>query len=120
MAEYYTHFSVLLPVGAGNVEAALALYGLLEAELDAGSEAIGFAAEAYDRTDDTVWLWDGGGCGDPEHVIAFAFRCAEAFRLAGLLQSGAGMPKPPRSTRIWAWVRDAWSILLVRSRPFAA
>lgn len=83
MAEYYTHFSVLLPVGAGNVEAALALYGLLEAELEAGSEAIGFAAEAHDRTDDTVWLWDGGGCGDPEHVITFAFRCAEAFGLSG-------------------------------------
>ena len=83
MADYYTHFSMLLPVGAGNVAAALALYGRLEAELETDGEAIGFAAEAHDRADDTVWLWDGGRCGDPEHVIAFAFRCAEAFRLAG-------------------------------------
>ena len=83
MADYYTHFSVLLPVGAGNVEAALALYDRLDAELEADGETIGFAAEKHASTDNTVWLWDGGGCGDPEHVIAYALRCAEAFSLSG-------------------------------------
>lgn len=85
MADYWTSFSVLFPVGAGNVEAALALYAQLEAELEAKDETIGFAAQKDDPGDDaTVWLWDNGGCGDPEHVIAYALRCAQAFGLSGL------------------------------------
>ena len=46
MANYYTHFSCLLPLGsATNAEAALAVYERLAGELDAQDEVIGFAAE---------------------------------------------------------------------------
>ncbi len=44
MADYYTSFSVLLPVGAGNIEAALALYAQLGDELEADGQAVGFLA----------------------------------------------------------------------------
>jgi len=84
MADYYTSFSVLLPVGAGNMEAALALYAQFEAELDADGQTVGFLAKQDEPGSDAVWLWDNGGGGDPEHVIAYVFRCAEAFGLAGL------------------------------------
>jgi len=85
MADYFTSFSVLLPVGAGNVEAALALYAQMQAEREADDEEIGFEAEQNDPDDDgTLWLWDGGGSGDVENVMAFALRAAEAFDLAGL------------------------------------
>jgi len=84
MADYHTSFSVLLPVGPGKVDAALDLYAELRDELDANNEAIGFEAEKNDPDDGTVWLSDNSGSGDPEHVIAYALRCAEAFSLSGL------------------------------------
>jgi len=83
MADYHTSFSVLLPVGAGNVEAALALYARLEAELEADGEAIGFVAEEGDAKNGTVWIWSGGEGGDTEHVGTYAIRCGEAFSLTG-------------------------------------
>lgn len=85
MADYYTLFSVMFPVGsAGNVAPALALCRQLAEELDGQGQTVGFET----RTDDEpgsaeLWLHDGG-CGDPEHVITFALRCAEAFGLQGL------------------------------------
>ena len=82
MANYWTSFSVLFPVGAGNVEAALALYAQLEAELEADGETIGFTAVEDEPGSGTLWLWDGDS-GDPEHVITYALRCAEAFNLTG-------------------------------------
>ncbi len=83
MANYYTSFSVLLPVGAGNIEAALALYAQFEQELEADDQSVGFLAEQDTPNSDAVWLRDDGGEGDPEHVIAYAFRCAQAFGLTG-------------------------------------
>jgi len=82
MANYWTSFSVLFPVGAGNVGAALALYARLEAELEADDETIGFTAVEDEPRSGTLWLWDGDS-GDPEHVITYALRCAEAFGLTG-------------------------------------
>ena len=75
MANYWTAFSVLFPVGAGNMEAALAFYAQLEAELEAKDETIGFTAVEDEPGSGTLWLWDGGS-GDPEHVITYAIRCA--------------------------------------------
>jgi len=83
MADYFTSFSVLLPVGAGNVDTALALYAELRDELVTKNEAIGFEAKKNDYDDGTVWLWDTSGSGDPEHVIIYALRCAEELNLAG-------------------------------------
>ena len=85
MADYFTQFSCAFPVGPGNAEAALALYGQMQAELDANGMEIAFQAEQNDPNDDgTLWLWDGGGSGDVENVISFALRAAASFDLAGL------------------------------------
>lgn len=83
MVDDWTGFSVELPVGAGNIDAALGLYAEYEAELDAGYQPIGFRAERIEPNNGTVWLWDGGD-GDVEHVIDYAFRCARALNLTGL------------------------------------
>ena len=86
MADYYTVFSCLLPVGsAANVAPALALYERLADELDAGDEVIGFQAETAHGEGNaaSLWLHDDAGDGNPEHVIAFALRCAEVFGLTG-------------------------------------
>ena len=81
MANYTTRFSCLLPVGAGKVRAALALYARMREELAAEGEAIGFKAEKDGRG--TVWLYTEES-GEPEHVIAYARRCAQEFGLTGL------------------------------------
>jgi hypothetical protein len=88
MADYYTLFSTTLPIGSvANLAPALALYERLADELDAQDEVIGFAAEAAHGEGDgdaaALWLHDDAGDGNPEHVIAFALRCAEAFGLTG-------------------------------------
>jgi hypothetical protein len=86
MADYYTQFSCLLPLrAASNVAPALALYERLADELDAVDEVIGFAAEAAHGEGNAalLWLHDDVGDGNPEHVIAFVLRCAEAFGLTG-------------------------------------
>jgi len=82
VANYQTQFSCRLAVGAGNVEAALALYAQMQAEL--GDIDIGFEAERNGPEDDALWLCDGDGAGDVEDVIAFALRCGTAFNLTGL------------------------------------
>ena len=84
MADYFTRFSCLLPVGPGNAKAALALYEQMQAELDADGMEAGFAAAAYGSDNDSLWLWDGDGAGDVESLIAFAIKCAAAFNLQGL------------------------------------
>ena len=84
MADYFTHFTCLLEVGAEHVEAALALHRQMAAELEADDGlAIGFAAEPAPDHPSTLWLHGDGGFGEPEYVIAFALRCAEAFDLKG-------------------------------------
>ena len=85
MADYYTQFSVLFPVGAAeNVGPALALYRQLADELDENDEAIGFLADT-DGPSTSAHLWlHSDESGEPEHVILFALRCAEAFSLTGL------------------------------------
>ena len=81
MAGYFTQFSVRFPVGDANIAPALALYADLSAELEADDQVIGF--NAVDDGGGVLWLHDGTGSGEPEHVITFALRCAEAFSLTG-------------------------------------
>ena len=85
MADYYTQFSCLLDVGsAANVAKALDVYLEMEAELDRDEEtAIGFLAIGASDRPGQLWISDDAGHGEPEHVIAFALRCAEAFDLTG-------------------------------------
>lgn len=83
MADYFTHFSCLLEVGAGNIEAALAIHAEMAAALEAeDGVSIGFAAEPSFGRPSALWLHDDDW-GEPEHVMAFALRCAEAFDLKG-------------------------------------
>ena len=86
MADYFTHFSCLLDVGAPEKAAlALDLYNALSAEgasEDPPSE--GFLLSIQPEHGGTnLWMRDDGA-GDPERVIQFVKRCAAAFGLTGL------------------------------------
>ena len=74
MANYFTKFSTTFLVGPGNVAAALALYEKMRTKLEAEDAEIGFEAEQDDSDDGILWLWDGGGSGDVENVIAFTLK----------------------------------------------
>lgn len=83
MADYFTHFSCLFEVGAGNVEAALALYAQMAHDLEADDGlSIGFVVQPATGSASALWLHDEDH-GEPEHVIAFALLCAETFDLRG-------------------------------------
>ena len=85
MADYFTHFSCIFDVGsAENAQAAVALRDELAAELDNREGcAFGFDVERDpDHGPGALWI-SSDGYGEPEHVIAFALRCAEAFDLSG-------------------------------------
>ena len=83
MADYFTHFSCLLEVGADHVEPALALYAQMAQDLEAeGALPIGFIARFSPGSPSALWLHDEDH-GEPEHVIAFVLRCPEAFDLEG-------------------------------------
>jgi len=85
MADYFTQFSCLLDLGdAKHTDRALQIYAEMAAALDADDGlAIGFTAERSSTDPSALWLHDDGGYGEPEHVIAFALRCAEVFDLKG-------------------------------------
>lgn len=85
MAEYLTHFSCLLDVGtADNAARALHLYTALSednAAEDSPSDGFRLSIEPeYGGTQ--LWIRDDR-TGDPEHVIRFVKRCADAFDLTG-------------------------------------
>ena len=83
MADYFTHFSCLFDVRVENVDAALAIYAQMAKDLEADDGvAIGFAAQPSAGDPAKLWLYDDD-YGEPEHVIAFALRCAEAFDPTG-------------------------------------
>ncbi|MDT7953438.1 MAG: hypothetical protein RQ966_18200 [Acetobacteraceae bacterium] len=85
MADYYTEFSTVLPIGlAANVAPALTFYRQIADELEAAGETIGFKA-AESGTPEAPQLWlHADDNGEPEHIIAFALCCAEVFDLTGL------------------------------------
>jgi hypothetical protein len=80
----FAHFACLLEVGADHVEAALSLRRQMAEELERDDGlAIGFGASPFIGQPSALLLFDGDG-GQPEHVAAFALRCAERFSLTGL------------------------------------
>ena len=88
MANYFTHFSCLLPVGsATNMQTALALYQDQVNERAKADEIVGFAAEPSNPTvnanESAVWLYSEEN-GEPEDVIAYVLRCAEALNLTAI------------------------------------
>ena len=65
------------------MEPALALFREMEEQLDRDEgTSIGFTAESVDEDSTALWLYSDGH-GEPEHVIALAEQCGEAFGLAG-------------------------------------
>lgn len=85
MADYFTHFSCIFDVGsAEHAEGALIIRERLEAELDEqeGCEpGFGLERDPY-HGPGALWI-SSDGYGEPEHVIDFVLRCAEAFDLSG-------------------------------------
>ena len=86
MADYFTQFSCIFDVGtAGNAARAAAIHGELAAELecDEGAE-LGFEMEV-DTASSPGALWiHSDDYGEPEHVVRFVLRCAEALDLVGV------------------------------------
>lgn len=85
MADYFTQFSCHFDVGtAGNAERALAIFTDMQRAFDEDDGiAIGFEADIEPDQPSILWLRGEDDYGEPEHVIAFALRCADAFDLKG-------------------------------------
>lgn len=85
MADYFTHFSCLLDVRTPrNAAHALELYNQLSAEgtsEDPPSDGFLLSIEPS-HGGSQLWIRDDV-TGDPERVIDFVLRCAEAFDLTG-------------------------------------
>lgn len=85
MADYFTHFACLLDVGTpGNAARALDIYN----DLCATGASEEPPSEGFELSIDPthggtkLWMRDNR-TGDPQRVIDFALRCAEAFALTG-------------------------------------
>jgi len=86
VGDYFTQFACALDLGAAErAQAALALLDdIREAEAESDDEALyGFDAEIDVAHPGQLFITDGGGSGEPEHVIKFVLRCAAAFDLEG-------------------------------------
>ena len=84
MADYFTQFSCTFDLGSSeNAMAALALLDELRDNPADDEPPFGFDAVVDPTSPGVLWLCDGDGHGDPEHVIAFVLACAEAFDLTG-------------------------------------
>jgi hypothetical protein len=85
MADFFTHFSCVLDVGTpDNAARALDLYNALMQE-NAGEDppSDAFLLSVQPEHGGTVlWIRDDA-TGDPQTVITFVLRCAEAFDLNG-------------------------------------
>ena len=86
MADHYTHFSCILDVGsAENAARAEEIRDELAAELyrEEGGYP-GFQMQVdHEYSPGALWIYSDD-CGEPEHVIAFVRRCAEALDLQGV------------------------------------
>ena len=84
MSDYFTQFSCSLDVGSAEHAArALDLLAAMEEGSDDEDAMCGLEVDVDPRHPGTLFITDGDGFGDPEHVIAFVLRCAEAFDLTG-------------------------------------
>lgn len=85
MADYFTHFSCLLDVGTpDNAARALDLYSDLSAQgaaEDPPSDGFLLSLDPA-HGGSNLWMRDDGP-GDPQRVIDFVLRCADAFALTG-------------------------------------
>ena len=85
MADFFTHFSCVLDVGTpDNAARALELYNALMEENgneDPPSDAFLLSIQP-EHGGSRLWIRDGT-TGDPQTVVIFVLRCAEAFDLTG-------------------------------------
>ena len=88
MANYWTEFSCLLPIGsAADVKSALAVYEGFAAEKASTDDVLGFEAEEQPRAAEGVepsGVWIHSQDGNPEDVLDYVFRCAAALGLSGI------------------------------------
>lgn len=85
MADYFTHFSCIFDVGsAENAERAVVIRDQFAVELDEREGCQPGLDLEIDPDHGSGALWiSSDGYGEPEHVIDFVLRCAEAFDLSG-------------------------------------
>lgn len=84
MADYFTSFSCCLNVGTvDNAHHSLGLCGEMADALERDGCVIGFELHTDAAEPSSLFISDEDGYGEPEHVIAFVLRCAEAFDLSG-------------------------------------
>jgi len=86
MTTYTTEFSCVLQLkSADQVTAAQTIYAELDAEKENEGETVGFDLHG-DPADPGAQLsiTDSDGEGNPDNVVLFVERCAEAFGLSGL------------------------------------
>ena len=85
MADYFTSFCCRLDVLTGdNADHAVQIFKEMQAALERDDDlAIGFEVSVDGTTVGSLLMQDADGFGEPEHVIAFVLRCAEAFDLKG-------------------------------------
>ncbi|MEC5292955.1 hypothetical protein VSX64_20705 [Aurantimonas sp. C2-6-R+9] len=85
MADYFTQFTCRLELGSSdNAARAIETHREMEAALARDDEtAIGFDVIVDPTTVGSLFIHDGDGFGEPEHVIAFVLRRADVFNLTG-------------------------------------
>ena len=83
MSDYFTQFSCSLNVGSANAARALDLLAAMQEGSDDEDATYGLEVDVDPRHPGTLFITDGDGFGDPEHVIKFVLRCAVAFDLTG-------------------------------------
>ena len=88
MADYFTQFSCVLRVGSkSNLDAALAIYQAFAAETEILDEQLSFTVKGEPPSGDSdehgIWIYSDE-FGEPEHVITYVLRCAEALNMTGI------------------------------------
>ncbi|MDD2878323.1 MAG: hypothetical protein PHT60_14075 [Acidiphilium sp.] len=86
MADYYTRFSCWLDTGStDNATRAMRRFAAYERLMERNYDIARFEVEADPMEDSPggIWIHDGDGAGDPDHVINYVLTCAKRFKLRG-------------------------------------
>ncbi|MGC9272100.1 hypothetical protein [Acidiphilium sp.] len=86
MPDYLTRFSCRLDTGStDNAARAVRLFAAYERLMARHDDIACFEVEADPMEDSPggIWIHDGDGAGDPDHVINYVLACAKRFKLRG-------------------------------------
>lgn len=85
MANYFTEFSCILPVGTTeNAETTHQIRDVLAAEIECENDTpLGFEMQTQPDSNPSVLWIHSNECGDPAHVIRLVQRYAKTFSLSG-------------------------------------